>query len=74
MAVKFSQFTTASQVSDIDFLVGYKATDNVQIPIGLVGTNTTYTISTAQAGSNETLTLTGSDSSTDLITFTAGNA
>ena len=73
MAVKFSQFNVASSVSDIDYLVGYKSTDNIQIPVGLVGSNTTYTVATAQSGSNETLTLTGSDASTDLITFTAGN-
>ena len=73
MAVKFSQFTTASSVSDIDYLVGYQGVDNVQIPVGLVGTNTTYTVGTAQAGANETLTLTGSYSSTDVITFTACN-
>ncbi len=73
MAIKFSQFTVGSTTSDIDYLVGYKNTDNIQIPVGLVGTNTTYAISTAQAGANETITLTGSDSSTDVITFTAGN-
>lgn len=73
MAVKFSQFTTAATVSDIDYLVGYKSTDNVQIPVGLVGSDTTYGISTAQSGANETITLTGSDSSTDVITITAGN-
>lgn len=73
MAVKFSQFTTASTVSDIDYLVGYQGTDNVQIPVGLVGSNTTYTIATAQNGSNETITLTGSDASTDTITITAGS-
>ena len=73
MAIKFSQFNVAATVSDIDYLVGYKSTDNVQIPVGLVGTDTTYSISTAQAGANETITLTGSDSSTDTITITAGN-
>lgn len=73
MAIKFSQFTVGSTTSDIDYLVGYKNTDNIQIPVGLVGTNTTYAISTAQAGANETITLTGSDSSTDLITITAGS-
>ncbi len=73
MAIKFSQFTVGSSTSDIDYLVGYKNTDNIQIPVGLVGTDTTYAISTAQAGANETITLTGSDSSTDLITITAGN-
>ena len=73
MAIKFSQFTVGATTSDIDYLVGYKNTDNIQIPVGLVGTNTTYGISTAQSGSNETITLTGSDLSTDLITITAGN-
>ena len=73
MAIKFSQFNVAATVSDIDYLVGYKSTDNVQIPVGLVGTDTTYSISTAQAGANETITLTGSDSSTDTITIRAGN-
>ena len=72
MAVKFSQFNVGATVSDIDYIVGYKSTDNVQIPIGLVTANTTYTVATAQSGLNETLTLTGSDASTDVITFTAG--
>ena len=73
MAVKFSQFNSGTQLSDIDYIVGYKSTDNVQIPIGLVTANTTYTVATAQSGLNETLTLTGSDATTDVITFTAGN-
>jgi hypothetical protein len=73
MAIKFSEFNVGATTSDIDYLVGYKNTNNVQIPVGLVSTNTTYTVSTAQAGANETITLTGSDSSTDLITITAGN-
>lgn len=72
MAVKFSQFNVGATVSDIDYIVGYKSTDNVQIPIGLVTANTTYGVATAQSGLNETLTLTGSDASTDVITFTAG--
>ena len=72
MAVKFSQFNVASTIADIDYLVGYKSTDNVQIPVGLVGTDTTYTVSTAQSGANELITLTGSDASTDSITITAG--
>lgn len=73
MAIKFSEFNVGSTTSDIDYLVGYKNTDNVQIPIGLVAGNTTYTVATAQSGLNETLTLAGSDASTDVITFTAGN-
>jgi len=72
MAVKFSQFNVASTIADIDYLVGYKSTDNVQIPVGLVGSDTTYTVSTAQSGANELITLTGSDASTDSITITAG--
>ena len=73
MAVKFSQFNVGATVSDIDFIVGYKSTDNVQIPIGLVTVNTTYAVATAQSGLNETLTLTGvGPASTDVITFTAG--
>jgi len=73
MAIKFSQFNAGATVADIDFIVGYKAADNVQIPIGLVTVNTTYSIATAQDGANESLTLTGvGPSSTDVITFTAG--
>ena len=59
MAVKFSQFNVGTTISDIDYLVGYKSTDNVQIPIGLVTANTTYAVSTAQDGANESLILTG---------------
>lgn len=73
MAVKFSQFTVGATVSDIDYIVGYKSTDNIQIPIGLVTANTTYSVATAQSGLNETLTLTGSDASTNVITFSAGD-
>ena len=59
MAVKFSQFNIAAATSDIDYVVGYKSTDNVQIPIGLLSKS--YQISTAQSGLNEVLNLTGSD-------------
>ena len=72
MAVKFSQFTSGSTVSDIDFLVGYKASDNVQIAIVLVSANTTYGISTSQSGDNVNVTLTGSDSTTDSVLITKG--
>tara|TARA_R110002050_G_scaffold195203_1_gene330026 strand:+ start:947 stop:2194 length:1248 start_codon:yes stop_codon:yes gene_type:complete len=74
MAVKFSQFNVGASASDIDYIVGYKSTDNVQIPIGLVTANTTYAVSTAQDGANESLILTGTGpASTDVITLTAGN-
>jgi len=35
--IKFSQFTTATNASDIDYLVGYKGTDNVKIDKTAVG-------------------------------------
>jgi hypothetical protein len=73
MAIKFSQFNVAASITDIDYLVGYKSTDNVQIPVSLVGTDTTYTVGTSQSGANELITITGSDASTDSITITAGN-
>ena len=69
MAVKFSQFTTASALSDISYLVGYKGTANVQIAPSLLA-GTTYTIDVPAATTN--INLAGSDSSNDAITLTGG--
>ena len=69
MAVKFSQFTTASALSDISYLVGYKGTDNVQIAPSLLA-GTTYTLDVPAATTN--INLAGSDSSNDAITLTGG--
>ena len=69
MAVKFSQFTTASQLSDISHLVGYKGTANVQIPPSLLA-GTTYTIDVPTATTN--INLAGSDSSNSALTLTGG--
>ena len=69
MAVKFSQFTTASALSDISHLVGYKGTDNVQIPPSLIA-GTTYTLDVPTATTN--INLAGSDSTNDAITLTGG--
>ena len=69
MAVKFSQFTTASQLSDISHLVGYKGTDNVQIAPSLLA-GTTYTVDVPAATTN--INLAGSDGSNDAITLTGG--
>ena len=69
MAVKFSQFTTASALSDISHLVGYKGTDNVQIPPSLIA-GTTYTLDVPSATTN--INLAGSDSTNDAITLTGG--
>ncbi len=69
MAVKFSQFTTASALSDISHLVGYKGSDNVQIPPSLLA-GTTYTVDVPTATTN--INLAGSDSTNDAITLTGG--
>ena len=69
MAVKFSQFTTASQLSDISHLVGYKGTANVQIPPSLLA-GTTYTVDVPTATTN--INLAGSDSSNSALTLTGG--
>ena len=69
MAVKFSQFTTASALSDISYLVGYKGTANIQIAPSLLA-GTTYTIDVPTATTN--INLAGSDSTNDAITLTGG--
>ena len=70
MAVKFSQFTTASTLSDISHLVGYKGTDNVQIAPSLLA-GTTYTVDVPVGTTN--INLAGSDGSNDAITLTQGS-
>ena len=69
MAVKFSQFTTGSTLADIDYFVGYKGTDNIQVAKALL-TGTTYTVDVPAATTN--INLAGSDGSNDAITLTAG--
>jgi hypothetical protein len=69
MAVKFSQFTTGSTLADIDFLVGYKGTDNIQISKSLLS-GTTYTIDVPVG--TESINLAGSDGTNDAITLTGG--
>jgi len=70
MAVKFSQFTTGSTLADIDFLVGYKGTDNIQISKSLLS-GTTYTVDVPTATTN--INLAGSDGTNDAITLTQGS-
>jgi len=70
MAVKFSQFTTGSALSDISYLVGYKGTDNIQIAPSLI-TGTTYTIDVPSA--TKDINLAGSDGTNDAITLTEGS-
>ena len=69
MAVKFSQFTTGSSLADIDYFVGYKGTDNIQVAKALV-TGTTYTIDVPAGTSN--INLAGSDATNDTISLIAG--
>ena len=40
--IKFSQFTTATSASDIDYLVGYKGADNVKIDKATLGIPAPY--------------------------------
>jgi len=69
MAVKFSQFTTGSTLADIDYFVGYKGTDNIQVAKSLLS-GTTYTVDVPAATTN--INLAGSDSTNDAITLTGG--
>src|SRR5210317_674654 len=69
MAVKFSQFTTGATLADIDYFVGYKGTDNIQIAKSLLS-GTTYTIDVPAATTN--INLAGSDATNDAITLSAG--
>lgn len=69
MAVKFSQFTTGSTLADIDYFVGYKGTDNIQIAKSLLS-GTTYTIDVPAATTN--INLAGSDGTNDAITLIGG--
>ena len=69
MAVKFSQFTTGATLADIDYFVGYKGTDNIQIAKSLLS-GTTYTIDVPAATTN--INLAGSDGTNDAITLIGG--
>jgi len=69
MAVKFSQFTTATQLSDVSHLVGYKGTANVQIPPSLIA-GTSYTLDVPATTFD--INLAGSDGSNDAISLIGG--
>jgi len=59
---KFSQFVATVNQDDVDFLVGYKDLDNMQIPTDRVGVF--YTLDSSNAGTNEVnIELIGSDNS-----------
>lgn len=69
MAVKFSQFTTATQLSDVSHLVGYKGTANVQIPPSLIA-GTSYSLDVPATTFD--INLAGSDGTNDAISLIGG--
>ena len=77
MAVKFSQFTQESVAADVTEIVGYSATGDLNVRIPPANLDTTYSLATAQDGSNVDLTLTGaktgSSSTSEVLQFTAGS-
>ena len=76
MAVKFSQFTGKTNFTDVDNIVGYTGTANVQIPPANL--DTTYVLSTTQATNDVDLRLTGTKAgtagTTEDVKFVAGTA
>tara|TARA_R100000541_G_scaffold15843_2_gene25283 strand:+ start:6740 stop:7474 length:735 start_codon:yes stop_codon:yes gene_type:complete len=68
---KFSQFVSTTDPNDVDFLVGYKDLDNMQIPTDKVGVF--YTLDANETGTNEIdIELIGSDSSVSDFTLLGG--
>ena len=69
MAVKFSQFDVAAQISDIEYLVGYKGIENVQLDVGLLDKSLT----TTQSGSDADINLVPGSGTTDVVKLEAGD-
>tara|TARA_B110000438_G_scaffold78133_1_gene78285 strand:- start:10381 stop:11118 length:738 start_codon:yes stop_codon:yes gene_type:complete len=64
--LKFSQFQLRTDQAQVEALVGYDGLDNIQIDPNLVGTK--YDLSGTETDTNEfTITLTGSDSTSDNV-------
>ena len=64
--LKFSQFELRTDQAQVEALVGYDGLDNIQIDPNLVGTK--YDLSGTETDTNEfTITLTGSDSTSDNV-------
>tara|TARA_R110000764_G_scaffold86309_2_gene166978 strand:- start:2 stop:1021 length:1020 start_codon:yes stop_codon:yes gene_type:complete len=81
MAVKFSEFTPATIASNVEFIVGYTSTGNLNQQIPPANLNTTYsftTITDPGDAANVDLVLTGAQpnvtNTTESIQFTAGTA
>jgi len=73
MAVKFSQFTEATDASTITKIVGYIATGSLNVQIPPANLDTTYVVSTTSGAApvvNLTATKTGSTATSSLLNFT----
>ena len=69
---KFSQFELKTNQSDVDFLVGYTGTENVQIASEKVGLRYDLTGSVSNT-TNYALSLTDNDGGLDKVTLVAGD-
>lgn len=73
MAVKFSQFTEATDASTITKIVGYTATGSLNVQIPPANLDTTYVVSTTSGAApvvNLTATKTGGTATSSLLNFT----
>jgi len=59
MAVKFSDFQQKQLISDVTNLVGYKSTGELNVMIPPANLDTTYVVSTKNAGASPTINLQG---------------
>tara|TARA_B100000965_G_scaffold399383_1_gene419245 strand:- start:3431 stop:4435 length:1005 start_codon:yes stop_codon:yes gene_type:complete len=59
MAVKFSEFTAKSLVSDVTEVVGYLTSGELNVRIPPANLDTTYVVSTGNAGASPTINLQG---------------
>ena len=70
MAVKFSEFTQETVASNVTGIVGYISSSETNIRIAPADLSTSYDLTvTANAANSVPLVLTGSDGTTDTITF-----
>ena len=78
MAVKFSEFSPATIASNVEFIVGYTSTGNLNQQIPPANLNTTYSFTTISNAANVDLVFTGAQpnvaNTTESIKFTAGTA
>ena len=68
MAVKFSDFQQKQLISDVTNLVGYKSTGELNVMIPPANLDTTYVVSTKNAGASPTINLQGTKPNQPAIT------